>query len=416
MKNILTVFAGRKQNLELLIKYLKKALELKILDEIHFWNYTRNSNDEEYLKTISNLKRTSSKSNNEYIQIFTPVIDNSFTFEISDSHDVYIKIKDTQQNIEYEIVLEDWNNNVKNVKSTIIKNNNELCTLSQNTINDTDNFEKKYITVGICEKNLIVFLNKQKIVICEIKENIAINNIYIKTGNNSVGNITYDTVKNHNFYFMDTCEKSWKNYYNYYDNVIFKDDVIIKCDDDIVFIDLNKLPQFIDFIKNKGDDYDLIYANTINNNVAAYFQQNKYNLIPTNLMILEYPPEGRCGTLWESGEKAEILHNYFIENNQKFLNYDYNNDIIEITSRFSINFIGYKGNKWYKIKDTCLHNNEDEYNLTFDYVKNRGFKNVLYTDFYVSHLSFFSQTHAMNIDDLISKYSVLYSKIHQLNL
>ena len=45
MKNILTVFAGRKQNLELLIKYLKKALELKILDEIHFWNYTRNSND-----------------------------------------------------------------------------------------------------------------------------------------------------------------------------------------------------------------------------------------------------------------------------------------------------------------------------------------------------------------------------------
>ena len=40
MKNILTVFAGRKNNLEILIKYLKKALELKILDEIHFWNYT----------------------------------------------------------------------------------------------------------------------------------------------------------------------------------------------------------------------------------------------------------------------------------------------------------------------------------------------------------------------------------------
>ena len=53
MKNILTIFAGRKQNLEILIKYLKKALELKILDEIHFWNYTRNPKDEEYLKTIS---------------------------------------------------------------------------------------------------------------------------------------------------------------------------------------------------------------------------------------------------------------------------------------------------------------------------------------------------------------------------
>ena len=409
MKNILTVFAGRKQNLELLIKYLKKALELKILDEIHFWNYTRNSNDEEYLKTISNLKRTSSKSNNEYIQIFTPVIDNSFTFEISDSDDVYIKIKDTQQNIEYEIVLQDWNN----IKSTITKNNIDLCNLSQNTININEPFDKKNISVCICENNVIVFLNKQKFIICEINENITIDAICIKTGNNnSFGNISYETVKNNNFYFMDTCEKSWKNYYNYYDNAIFEDDVIIKCDDDIVFIDLNKLPQFIDFIKNKGHDYDLIYANTINNNVAAYFQQNTYNLIPRDLMLLEYPPEGRCGTLWESGEKAEKLHNYFIENNQKFLNYDYNNDIIPINSRFSINFIGYKGNKWYKIKDTCLHNNEDEYNLTFDYVKNRGFKNVLYTDFYVSHLSFFSQIHAMNIDDLISKYSVLYSKIH----
>jgi len=413
MKNIFTVFSGRKQNLEILIKYLKKALELKILDEIHFWNYTRNSNDEQYLKTISNLKRTSSKSNNEYIQIFTPVIDNSFTFEITYSNKVFIKIHNEKQNIYYEIVLNELDNNLNLVQCSITKNNNnELCSLSQSTKNFIDNFDKKTITVCICENKLIVILNKQKIITCEIKENIIIDNIFIKTGNNSSGNILYETVKNHHFYFMDTCDKTWKNYYNYYDNAIFKDDIIIKCDDDIVFIDLNKLPQFIDFIKNKGDEYDLIYANTINNGVCAHFQQNKYELIPKDLMILEYPPEGRCGTLWESGEKAEILHNYFIENNQKFLNYDYNNDIIEITSRFSINFIGYKGNKWYKIKDACLHNNEDEYNLTFDYVKNRGFKNILYADFYVSHLSFFSQTHAMNIDDLISKYSVLYSKIH----
>jgi hypothetical protein len=54
MKNILTIFSGRQYSLEVLIKYLKKTLETKILDEIHFWNFTRNSNDEEYLKSISN--------------------------------------------------------------------------------------------------------------------------------------------------------------------------------------------------------------------------------------------------------------------------------------------------------------------------------------------------------------------------
>ena len=47
-------------------------------------------------------------------------------------------------------------------------------------------------------------------------------------------------------------------------------------------------------------------------------------------MILEYPNGGLCGTLWESGNKAEILHNYFIENYKKFLDYDYNEEIIDI--------------------------------------------------------------------------------------
>ena len=31
-------------------------------------------------------------------------------------------------------------------------------------------------------------------------------------------------------------------------------------------------------------------------------------------MDLEYPINGKEGSLWESGYKAEKLHNYFIEN------------------------------------------------------------------------------------------------------
>ena len=98
--------------------------------------------------------------------------------------------------------------------------------------------------------------------------------------------------------------------------------------DDIIFIDLYKLPKFIEFIKN-NDQYDLVASNTINNGVAAYYQQNKFNLIPKDLMTLEYPNQGLCGTLWESGKKAEQLHNYFIENYSKFIDYEYNNEIIE---------------------------------------------------------------------------------------
>jgi len=388
MKNILTIFSGRQYSLEVLIKYLKKALETKILDEIHFWNFTRNSNDEDYLKSISNLKKLDGSGKSEYIQIFTPIINNSFTFEISDSNDMNIKINDENRGFDHEIILDD----LLNTK--------------------TDSVDNKIITISINDNKLTVNLNDESIAIYEIQKEFVINNIYIKTGCNKCPTISYETVKNKGFYFMDTSNTGWKEYYEYYDKPTFFDDIIIKCDDDIVFIDLEKLPKFIEFVNNNGDSYDLVYANTINNCISAYYQQTKYELIPKDLMVLEYPPGGRCGTLWESGKKAEILHNYFIENYKTFLDHCYNNDIIEVNSRFSINFFGYKGNKWNKIRNTCLNDNEDEYNLTVDYVKNRGFKNIIYSDFYVSHLSFFAQIDTMNIDDLINKYNNLYHSIH----
>ena len=51
-----------------------------------------------------------------------------------------------------------------------------------------------------------------------------------------------------------------------------------------------------------------------------------------------------CGSLWDSGLKAEQLHNYFIENYYKFITHDYDKEIVQINSRFSINFSDTKVN------------------------------------------------------------------------
>jgi hypothetical protein len=399
--NIISIFSGRKSNIEILKKYLTKALELNIIDEVHFWNNTRNSYDEDYLKTISNLKRTSSTGEGNYILI-TPIIsNNSFELNVQASNDIHIKL--TNLDIEYEIVLGGWNN----TKSVIRENNKEICNLIQNNVADENNNNNFGF---IIDNNILNIRKNNELLISQrIKDNFIIKNIYFKTGHNSVGDLIYNTTQNKCFYFMDTCEKNWNNYYNYYNDKKFENDLIIKCDDDIVFIDLYKLPKFIDFIKN--NDYDLVFANTINNGVSAYFQQNKYNLIPKELMDLEYPHGGKCGSLWESGKKAEILHTYFVENYKKFLDYDYNNEIIPINTRFSINFFGYKGKNWHKIKD-CY--GDDEYNLTVDYVCNRQFNNILYSDFYVSHLSFYRQNETgINLHKLIDNYNELYITIEK---
>lgn len=392
-KNILTIFAGRKANLEILTKYLKKALDANIIHEVHLWNNTRNIDDENYIKTISNLKRTSSFNEGKYINI-TPVIkNNSFDLFIQATNDIHIKIND------YEIVIGGW----KNTKSVIRKNNNEIYSLNKENI--ISNYKQKY-TFEVNNSYINVYINDIKVISCSIDKNICINNenILFKTGFGCSAIIDYLTTLNNNFYLMDTCEKSWKNYYQFYNKPEYTNDVILKCDDDIVFIDLNKLPNFIEFVRNNNNE--IVFANTINNGVSAYYQQNKYKLIPTELMKLEYPNGGFCGTLWESGKKAELLHNYFINNYNKFLEFNYNLEVIPINTRFSINFFGIKGSNWHKIVNVYP---DDEHHLTVSCVTQNGFKNVLYTDFYVSHLSFYKQIETgINIDDLLEKYNNLY--------
>ena len=397
-KNILTIFAGRQKNLEILCKYLKDALDNKIIDEVHLWNNTRNYHDDVYIKSISNLKRSSSSGTGNYILINPIIINNSFELNIKASNDIHIKINNSI--VEYEIVLGGWGG----TKSVIRENSNEICSVEY----IADSLNTNTFKIDVNNSILSIYKNSHLLFDVSIINDFEIKNIYFKTGYNSVGDIDFVSTQNDKFYLMDVCEKSWKNYYNYYNDNKFADDIILKCDDDIVFIDLNKMPKYIDFIKT--NDYDLVFANTINNGVCAYFQQNKFNLIPKELMDLEYPDNGLCGSLWESGEKAEKLHNYFIENYLKFINYDYNSEIIPIDTRFSINFFGFKGKNWHKIYDCSSI--DDEYTLTVDYVKNRNFKNVLYSDFYVSHLSFYKQIQTnINLTDLIDKYTNLYKSI-----
>jgi len=394
--NIITVFAGRKPNLEVLTKYFKQALELGIIHEVHFWNNTRQTSDEDYLKQISNLRRTSSAAGGIYNLITPKIRNNSFNINVKATNDIHIKL--VCGKIEYEIVLGGWNN-----RMSVIRENGKIICISKRKClangNNGVNFR-----IQIINDTLIIRRRKSIIMAKTIHRNFVIKKVFAKTGHEAIGEFNYETTINKGFYFMDTCEKSWKNYYQFYTDKKYQNDVIMKCDDDIVFIDLYKLPNFINFIRN--NNHDLVFANTINNGVSAFFQQNKFELIPKTLMDLEYPPNGLCGSLWESGKKAESLHNYFINNYKNFIDHDYNNEIIPIETRFSINFFGYKGSNWHKIAD-CYK--DDEYNLTVTFVKERGFKNVLYTDLYVSHLSFFKQNDTgMNSTDLINKYNNLY--------
>ena len=259
-KTILTIFAGRERNINILKRYLSKALELKILDEVHYWNYTRKDSDEEYMKSISNIKRTSSgvkisnvsraflmkhnpaglkflePSPTKYTEIFTNIINNSFNFDVKAPFGVNIKVSNDDNS--YEIILGGNRNNNSYVKN----NNNELIFETPNVL-DEDN--KVNFRFEVNNNFLTVYRNNTYLFKFEVN-NFDIKRIFVKTEQGSVGDFTYEIIKNHGYYLMDVCQKKpWFNYYHHYCKPEYKDDIIIKCDDDIVYMDLTKLQEFI---------------------------------------------------------------------------------------------------------------------------------------------------------------------------
>ena len=189
--NIVTIFSGRKPNIDILKKYLQKALELNIIDEVHFWNNTRNLDDENYIKTISNLKRTSSSCDGNYILINPVILNNSFELNVKASNDIHIKITNTKT--EYEIVLGGW----ENTKSVIRENNNEIFDLYKNNIADGNNYNNFKILIN--NNILCIIKNNEVLILRNIENEFEIKNIYFKTGHNCIGKLIYNTSQNKGF-------------------------------------------------------------------------------------------------------------------------------------------------------------------------------------------------------------------------
>jgi hypothetical protein len=297
-----------------------------------------------------------------------------------------------------------------------------------------------------------------------------------------------------------TLRKGWYDYYEFYADYAIMNpfDIIIKCDDDIVFIDIFKLPYFIDVLRREEESDDeggesqeekqksflshypiingVLLANVINNGVTTYYQQKVFGIIPppsdtssssspssSSPLIIddyEYPVNGLCGSLWSSGTKANHLHTYFLQNwknlirlspsaadaaattttttNQSVFLSSLSSDLVEeeytsfcqkmsrknesvkdsllfqryqpeflqLQSRFSINFFGIKARNWYKIKNSAIDDEMFISEILPVFVPNSY--NYLLSNFIVSHFTFGSQTHGFNESEKLQEYHQVY--------
>lgn len=274
------VFAGRKNNIEILDKYIILLFEEKIIDEYHVFDFTRNNNDKEFLyESYLNLKH-------KYKKVF---------------------IHNNENNIEINKYQYNWSPFYK-------------------------------------------IISKKK----------------------------------------------------FYDNSI-----IIKCDDDILFIDIYGLKNAINERKKDKKSF-LIHSNCINNNICTYYQKDFFPNIQDKLNT--YPEGGILGPIFENPILAYIIQYQFISDCIKDINkiQEYYLNDIYIKTRISINFIILNGEDCKYFKDTSF---SDEYELSSYYPEKLCRPNKIIGNFITCHYSYSMQEKILNKKkELKLLYQNLYDK------
>ena len=159
----------------------------------------------------------------------------------------------------------------------------------------------------------------------------------------------------------------WSDYYTHYANMkLNPDDVIIKLDDDILFIDTQQFDAFISKRRSYKNNI-IMFPNIINNGVCAHLQYN-YNLMPFDL-----PYDTYYGKLVENGTIANQVHEHFISNHQSItqkarsISEDYT---VPIGDRVSINFMSILGKDIQYYRDVIGDDEENIRKLSILYNKN----------------------------------------------
>ena len=230
------------------------------------------------------------------------------------------------------------------------------------------------------------------------------NQIFIHNHKNNI------TINNHHQYdwspFYKTISK--KKFYN--------DSVIIKCDDDILFIDIPGLKNAIQERIHDKKSF-IIHSNCINNNICTYFHKNKFENIQEKLN--HYPKGGILGPCFENPFLAAHMHNQFTNNlindisslNKYFIDNTY------INHRISINFILLNGEDCKYFKHTSFN---DEYELSSYYPEKLVRPNKIIGNFITSHFSYSLQDKLLNknksLNFLYDKLSNIYLEKYNFNI
>ncbi|MFI6172447.1 hypothetical protein ACIBCN_37105 [Nocardia sp. NPDC051052] len=410
---ILVTFAGRRDRMALLAGYVGEAIRRNLIDEWHVWDFSRNDDDGRWLASrFPTVGRTADDPT--YCAAGELVPGAPWRSRVRASNDVHIGLAPHPGNEEasaYELVVGGWSNQrtvLRQVRTDeLFLNDHEwradrpppvadLYTpgvLSQSVFRDLE------VSVGASGLALSVDGNT---VLSGVEGSAAgAYSVYVKTGYGSDGEWRFPELAATEYRYRTAGGQGWAEFYRFYSvrAEYYADAVFLKCDDDVVYLQLEQLAEFIRF-RRREPNYFLVSANVVNNGVCAYYQQQS-GAIPRDLMELTLPPDGFGGTLWESGTLASRLHHHFLNDPRLFE--EMPQAPIPWRGRLSINFVSWLGADISYLSAV----DDDELLLSVVIPGYLGRPNCIFPGFLASHLSFYPQVAQLDHHALLARYRIL---------
>ena len=404
--------------MSLLKFYVEGAMHRGLIDEWHVWNFARSASDDAWLRASFPAVRRTGNDHHYHLAANTsvPLTDrHHIRLAIRANENAHIALIPRDRSTSYELVLGGWGNSAVAVRTwlpgTLPDHRSQSlkppelvrpapALLSARTWRPIDvEVTRRGGAVGI---NVVVegrqVLQFDDPCAASSPFDVAVMTGY---GGEAEWRFNNDAAESTGL-FHATPERQfhqWGPVYHHYAAHAseYADTVFVKCDDDIVYFDLNGLADFIDFRRRNPDDF-LVSANVVNNGVCGHVQQS-LGMVPPNVLALEMPPCGLRGSLWESGTKAETLHRWFLADPQRFAASPQMRYVPE--ARFSINLVAWLGADMRHFETRF---SDDEHELTTTIPRFLGRPNSIFLPFIAAHLSFRPQEQLMDVPLIIAAY------------
>lgn len=406
---ILVTFAGREARMQILNSYVRRAMADGLIDEWHIWDFTRSPDDHDWVTREFGPVRFMGDSVG-YQYRGTVNCAAALRMDAGITNDLHIALlpKDDPDHL-IEIVVGGWNN-----QQSVLRK------LTRGLLKDFDRSQAPASwvrsTPGVLSSGRVndVVLNIDSAGIPDLMVNgvlvgrwpdITLSagaDVMVRGGWGGTLELTDVHAPVRRYIGNPGDQMPYFQAYQYYAKRLpdFADALFLKCDDDIVYVDLDGLAGFIDH-RRKNPHYFVTSANVVNNGVCAYFQQVS-GALPTSLGHFERPPGGFGGTLWTDPNKANNLHDFFLAAPKKELPLP--SKVVDWQERQSINFIAWLGRD---LQHMALAKGDDEKMLTVDLPAFLERPTAIYSDFTVSHLSFGPQEKGVDVNRLIAAYDAL---------